>query len=245
MRAETAERGRVHWRKARTLAGRLANLAQVFPELKGVLRGAYAVSQPPHQQERGSGGWRRADEWRPLARGGTAEAEWLACLDVAQHLLEGNEGVPVAPRRDFPSPAEGGVLLSTSDASGVDGVGGYVFAAGAPREPWVVAQRWPADVAEALRRSAMTGAERAAEAAQYEGELELPQLSMPAAELFGTWAVAAAAAHAMGQTPRAVIAVGDCDPAAGALNAATSRVRQMRTLLAGARALTPHWLAVS
>eukprot|EP00965_Chrysotila_dentata_P069253 2288467-Pleurochrysis_carterae.AAC.1 len=49
----------------------------------------------------------------------------------------------------------------------------------------------------------------------------------------------------MGQAPRAVIAVGDCDPAAGALNAATSRVRQMRTLLAGARALTPHWLAVS
>eukprot|EP00965_Chrysotila_dentata_P208466 6184705-Pleurochrysis_carterae.AAC.1 len=49
----------------------------------------------------------------------------------------------------------------------------------------------------------------------------------------------------MGRAPRAVIAVGDCDPAAGALNAATSRVRQMRTLLAGARALTPHWLAVS
>eukprot|EP00965_Chrysotila_dentata_P151101 4994304-Pleurochrysis_carterae.AAC.1 len=68
---------------------------------------------------------------------------------------------------------------------------------------------------------------------------------MPAAELFGSWAVAEAAADAMERRPRAVIAVGDCDPAAGALNAATSRVRQMRQLLEGARALTPHWLAVS
>eukprot|EP00965_Chrysotila_dentata_P173933 5741536-Pleurochrysis_carterae.AAC.1 len=66
---------------------------------------------------------------------------------------------------------------------------------------------------------------------------------MPAAELFGAWAVAAAAAHAEGRGPRAVIAVGDCDPAVQALNAATSRTQQMRALLAGARALTPHWLA--
>eukprot|EP00965_Chrysotila_dentata_P228094 6196405-Pleurochrysis_carterae.AAC.1 len=93
MRAETAERGRVHWRRARTLAGRLANLAQVFPELKAVLRGAYAVSQPaPRQRERGGGGWRQTDEWRPLASGGAAEAEWLACLDVAGHVLHENEG---------------------------------------------------------------------------------------------------------------------------------------------------------
>eukprot|EP00965_Chrysotila_dentata_P026508 878443-Pleurochrysis_carterae.AAC.1 len=39
--------------------------------------------------------------------------------------------------------------------------------------------------------------------------------------------------------------MGDCDPAVGARNAATSRVRQMRALLTGARALVPHWLAVS
>eukprot|EP00965_Chrysotila_dentata_P129255 4272812-Pleurochrysis_carterae.AAC.1 len=66
---------------------------------------------------------------------------------------------------------------------------------------------------------------------------------MPAAELFGAWAVATAAARAQGGAPGAVIAVGDCDPAAQALNAATSRTRQMRELLEGARALTPHWLA--
>eukprot|EP00965_Chrysotila_dentata_P061321 2031958-Pleurochrysis_carterae.AAC.1 len=37
---------------------------------------------------------------------------------------------------------------------------------------------------------------------------------MPAAELFGAWAVAEAAARAGGEAPQAVIAVGDCDPAA-------------------------------
>eukprot|EP00965_Chrysotila_dentata_P129808 4290973-Pleurochrysis_carterae.AAC.1 len=68
---------------------------------------------------------------------------------------------------------------------------------------------------------------------------------MPAAELFGCWAVAEAVAHAAGRGPRAVVAVGDCDPAAGALNAATSRVRQIRALLGAARTLTPHWLGVS
>eukprot|EP00965_Chrysotila_dentata_P230715 6197944-Pleurochrysis_carterae.AAC.1 len=96
-------------------------MAQAFPELRATLRGAYAVSQPPRRPERGSGGWRRTDDWLRLAKGGEAEAEWLACLEVAQHLLDSNEGVPVAPRREFPAPGEEGVLLATSDASGVDG----------------------------------------------------------------------------------------------------------------------------
>eukprot|EP00965_Chrysotila_dentata_P098968 3273327-Pleurochrysis_carterae.AAC.1 len=61
---------------------------------------------------------------------------------------------------------------------------------------------------------------------------------MPAAELFGSWAVAAAAVRARRETPRAIIAIGDCDPAAAALEAATSPKRQMRTLLRGARGLS-------
>eukprot|EP00965_Chrysotila_dentata_P037537 1248706-Pleurochrysis_carterae.AAC.1 len=142
-------------------------MAQAFPELRAVLRGAYAVSQPPRQSERGGGGWRRADDWLRLAKGGAAEMEWVACLEVAQHLLDGNSGVPVAPRWEFPAPEEEGVLLATTDASGVDGVGGYVFAAGSSQQPWVVAQQWPADVASALKRAAATAAEREAEAARH------------------------------------------------------------------------------
>ena len=56
---------------------------------------------------------------------------------------------------------------------------------------------------------------------------------MPAAELFTTWAVAEAAAAAKPFT--AVIAVGDCDPAAHALDAASSATPQMSALLASAR----------
>eukprot|EP00965_Chrysotila_dentata_P088395 2919505-Pleurochrysis_carterae.AAC.5 len=56
----------------------------------------------------------------------------------------------------------------------------------------------------------------------------LPTLSMPAAELFGTWAVAEAVSVAQGHRPQAVVAVGDCDPAAAAINAASSGRAQMR-----------------
>eukprot|EP00965_Chrysotila_dentata_P174326 5755027-Pleurochrysis_carterae.AAC.1 len=68
---------------------------------------------------------------------------------------------------------------------------------------------------------------------------------MPAAETFGMWAVAEAVSEATGTSPRAVIAVGDCDPAAAAENAASSGAAQIRALLAHARRLTHQWLAVS
>eukprot|EP00965_Chrysotila_dentata_P068445 2263411-Pleurochrysis_carterae.AAC.1 len=68
---------------------------------------------------------------------------------------------------------------------------------------------------------------------------------MPAAELFGAWAVAEAVGSALARQPMAAIAVGDCDPAAAALNAASSGAAAMRELLRRARQLTPQWLAVS
>eukprot|EP00965_Chrysotila_dentata_P160270 5292480-Pleurochrysis_carterae.AAC.1 len=69
---------------------------------------------------------------------------------------------------------------------------------------------------------------------------------MPTAELFGAWAVAEAVGAASRDVkPTAVIAVGDCDPAAAALNSASSGAAAMRELLRGARMLTSQWLAVS
>eukprot|EP00965_Chrysotila_dentata_P095976 3171372-Pleurochrysis_carterae.AAC.1 len=69
---------------------------------------------------------------------------------------------------------------------------------------------------------------------------------MPAAELFGAWAVAEAVAQASrGAKLAAIIAVGDCDPAAAALNAASSGAAALRELLRGARSLASQWLAVS
>eukprot|EP00965_Chrysotila_dentata_P050882 1687696-Pleurochrysis_carterae.AAC.1 len=60
---------------------------------------------------------------------------------------------------------------------------------------------------------------------------------MPAAELFGAWAVAeAVGTEARGVRPVAVIAVGDCDPAALALNSASSGAAAMREAAAARRA---------
>eukprot|EP00965_Chrysotila_dentata_P105312 3478203-Pleurochrysis_carterae.AAC.1 len=42
LNVELTTRARVPWRQARSVVGKLANLAQVLPELKLVLRGGYA-----------------------------------------------------------------------------------------------------------------------------------------------------------------------------------------------------------
>eukprot|EP00965_Chrysotila_dentata_P227512 6196056-Pleurochrysis_carterae.AAC.1 len=76
---------------------------------------------PPRAGGPRGAGWGPADEWPQLAAGGPAESDWLACIDTAEHLLEQNEGVPIAPRRVFRAPEERGTILATSDASGVDG----------------------------------------------------------------------------------------------------------------------------
>ena len=119
-----------------------------------------------------------------------------------------------------------------TDASGEDGVGGYAFDAADPHHVILVAAVWPPDVQRALARSAEGGAAE-------------PGLSMPAAETFGQWAVAAAAARLLGTTPTTVTAVGDCAPAAGAINAASSGNAQMRRVVRGGRELCEQWLAVA
>ena len=96
----------------------------------------------------------------------------------------------------------------------------------------MVAEMWPPDVQQALDRSAAGGSEE-------------PGLSMPAAEAFGQWAVAAAAAVVLGRAPTTVTAVGDCAPAAGAINAASSGNAQMRRVVRGGRELCEQWLAVA
>eukprot|EP00965_Chrysotila_dentata_P235926 6201033-Pleurochrysis_carterae.AAC.1 len=170
-------------------------------------------------------------------------------LDVATDLVTDNEGVPQAPRRAFADTADEGCLVVTTDASGVDGVGGYCFRwepGGATPTAWLVSEAWPSDVREALRRGAATPTERKRERQEAARGATLPVLSMPAAELFGAWAVAeAVGAESRGTRPFAVVAVGDCDPAAAALNSASSGAAAMRELLRGARQMTSQWLAVS
>eukprot|EP00965_Chrysotila_dentata_P004000 129978-Pleurochrysis_carterae.AAC.1 len=62
----------------------------------------------------------------------------------------------------------------------------------------------------------MTRREREVERQGCPEGLTMARLSMPAAELFGIWAVARATASATAQRPTAVLSIGDCQPAAAA-----------------------------
>eukprot|EP00965_Chrysotila_dentata_P093187 3077916-Pleurochrysis_carterae.AAC.1 len=123
--SDLAQDARVPWRQARSVVGKLANLAQVLPELKLVLRGGYAVARPAGAATESGG--RRADDQLRLRRGGRAAREWRLLLDVATDLVTTDEGVPLAPARTFASMEDQRCVVVTTDASGVDGVGGYCF----------------------------------------------------------------------------------------------------------------------
>eukprot|EP00900_Chrysochromulina_parva_P005823 jgi/Chrpa1/15241/Chrysochromulina_OHIO_Genome00022542-RA len=217
--------------RAETLVGRLVNISQILPELKSVLHGGYAITKASWQ----AGGRRRRLRRMRLRTGSSAQTDWLGLLAVAAELLELNVGVALAPELSFPALDELGMDTVTTDASGIDGVGGYLFDANSPGEVWLVSEKWPADIQAALDRAAETGT--------------LPtgggSLSMPAAELFGIIAVADAVASERGRRATAITAIGDCAPAAAALNAATSPTAQMRSILREAGQLTTLWLGVA
>ena len=213
---------------ADTLVGRAVNLSQVFPELNSVLHGGYAVTQS---------GWRvggRMSRPRRLAfrDGSSAQGAWVGFLDVLTELVQTNAGVSIAPERSFPPRDHPGSITVTSDASGIDGVGGYVFHAAYPHDVWIVSELWPADILLALRAAAA-------------GESGEPALSMPAAELFGSVAIASAVSAAIGSPPSAVHAITDCAPAASVINSATSGIHQLRRIIRIARACAPLWLGIA
>ena len=232
-------------RQAKRLLGRLTNVSQVLPELRQYLRGGFRAAEASWARRAGV----RTPEKQQLRAGSLAHTEWLQLLQVAEGLLTANEGVSLAPRRIFPSAREGAVV-STTDASGDDGFGGYVFLPGGdPSDVWVVSEPWPDWALEARRRNDRLAAGKAGAAEE--------EFSVPAAELFAAWAVPRAALE---RCPRPagtrilpnilpvsdppVIAIGDCQPAINVINAAVSGEASMRNLLAVAREFTRTWLGV-
>ena len=216
--------------------GRLNNQAQFFPELGPELHAGYAIA---YARERS--GRRRLLSHVPVAAASDVGAAIRRLAAIAVDVFDGNEGVPLAAAERFPAPGSSGVATVVSDASGDvykgdAGVGGYSFLPSYPRRAYVVSERWPLDIAMALAEGALEPRERSG----------APQLSMPAAELFTSWACACAAVEAAGEGAgvEAVVAVGDCQPAAAALNRASSPVLQMRLLLRSARADSTQWLGV-
>ena len=215
---------------AQQQVGRVTNLTQVLPELLTHIHAGHRAANAGYV----AGGRRRLVEKVHMREGSTMHRGLLRLLPQAIAVLERNEGVPMAPRPVFAALDEPGVLNVTTDASGHDGCGGWACAGTSDTAPVVVSEEWPPDVREALRAYKLSAHERPA------GCL---LLSMPAAELFTTWAVAAAALAL--KPHHAVIAIGDCAPAAAALDAASSGVPQMEALLAAARTATRQWLGVA
>ena len=234
--AETLKaRGEVVQKSTARLVGRLSNEAQVLPELKTDLRAGYALSSV-RWKIRGKG-WHTPATLKPSVGGARAQ-EFAGLLGMAAEVLTVNAGVPLAPDPLFPSDRDEGVSLAATDASGDDGFGGFAFFADTPGHVWLVSEPWPEDVLEARREADTKRADR------HPGRRA--ELAMPSAELFAAWAVPAAAVAAKGGHPewRAAISLGDCAPAAKALDAAASGSPQMRALLKEARRGPEQWLGV-
>ena len=244
-----AQQTSVERKLCETLAGRAGNLAQVFPEWRAALYPLYAISKA-RKRTTVEVGWadRAAGRRQPLVRripvrkGGRWHHELTDFIGIARASLDTDEGVQLAPSSRFPALGSEGVVSSITDASGDDGVGGYLFHPAAPGIVWLVSEDWPKDVKAALKAAAAVRAER---------EKGDQKLAMPAAELFGCWAIPQAVKAWRSEDGQsapewdAVIAIGDCAPAARALNLETSASAQMRVILREARRGNRHWLGVA
>ena len=129
---------------------------------------------------------RRAGEVH-LRRGGHCEAAMHSMCDVAEQLLETNDGIALASAACFVEVGSAGTLTTVTDASGEDGIGGYAFHPATPGVAWLLADEWPLDVRAALAHAAAPRAERPT-ARGFGGE-GISACSMPLAELFGPWAI--------------------------------------------------------
>ena len=223
--------------------GQLVNISQLEPSLTSRLAAGYAVANVrvsrAGQTADARGLGRRGtlvDDVRVLPTGklGRALRDLLA---TTRHILRENEGIPLSPERTFWHTSDPAVCTITTDVSGDDGIGGFAFHASRPHTVWILSEMWTSTARTALQQAAAVRA-----ATSQGGEARLG-LSMPAAEMFGAYACAAAMREAV-QGISAFIAIGDCAPACAAINKNSSGVSQMRLLLQAAVEVTPNWLAV-
>ena len=207
--------------------GRAGNLAQIFPSLLPHLHAGYAVACA------GARSW-RAPKLVYLSKQRHTARQFRVFLAELDAVLERNAGLPLVHQQPF---TEGDILVVATDASreggmtgeptphesADDGVGGFAFDPEDAEHVILVSEKWPPRIREAM---AVSAARRVAR-----GALPALRFPMPAGELFGGWAVAEAVQDMLGKRFDAVIAVGDCKPAASALTLGKSRSSTMRPLL--------------
>jgi hypothetical protein len=216
------------------LVGRLGNITQIYAAIRLWIAAGYALIRMRYRT-RGTANGRRPHlvSSVTLRRGGRRERDLLRLLDLAGAELASNVGVPLAPRLIFPAFGEPGSGLVVTDASGIDGVGGYALAAAIPGVVFLFSEWWPPAIKAALEMVARPKADRV------EGA---PRFAMPSAEAFGTFAVAKALDAV---TPlSSITAIGDCLPAVRSFIAASSGSAQVRHILRAAHGITTQWLPV-
>jgi hypothetical protein len=220
---------------ARRLVGRLCNLSQVAPELRYKLHGGYAITEVSWKV----GGIRVFDPTIKLKHGSPAFENWSELLRVATEVLRANAGAAMAPRRRFQSRLMAGSLTCATDASGIDGVGGYAYMAGSNDTVYLMSAEWPADILSALHA---TASQPEAELRRASSAEAAPHLPMPAGELFGSWLMPTLVSEVVAF--KRCISIGDCQPAVGVINKLHSNKQAMRSLADAARASPWAWLGV-
>lgn len=219
--------------------GRLVNMSQYFPELKTPLAIGYALSSCAWKLA--SGHSARLPSFLRVKRGGRRMHELLALCDVAVEVVTDDVSVVTAPTLMFDSLESPSTLLVVTDASRADvdnGFGGYAFLAASPGTVYLLSQPWPPGVKRALAMGAKKKSER-------RGPGTDGVLSMPAGEAFAILAITDAVVALSAETElAAVIAVGDCAPAAAALSARFSKSAQIRALLTRCSRVVQRWLGV-
>ena len=213
--------------------GRLCNISQVEPTLLLHLHAGYALanahSRASTRQPRRRLRKVHVNPDKPVGR------SFSALLREATEVLAANTGVPLMHVPAFPAHGSPRTLTVVTDASGEDGVGGFGFLADRPREVFIVHGKWPSDILAAMEYSARRSVDKTSGA-------PAPSCSMPAAEVFGTWAVAETIRQ-QGGAFDAVIAVTDCKPAGAVITSARSKSRVMRHLVTAMQGTSQSWLA--
>ena len=213
--------------------GRLCNISQVEPTLLLHLHAGYALANA-HSRASAHQPRRRLRHVR-VNPSKSVGRSFAALLRMAIDVLAANAGVPLMHVPAFPAHGSPHTLTVITDASGEDGVGGFGFLASRPGVVFIVHGAWPTDILAAITHSAQRSADKAA-------GVPAPTCSMPAAEVFGTWAVAETLRQ-QGEAFEAVIAVTDCKPAGSVITSAKSKSRVMRHLVRAMQATSTKWLA--
>ena len=214
--------------------GRLSNISQIAPQLLLHLHAGYALACA-HQRSSG-GGHRARLRLLTVKPHGRVGKGFVSLIDSAITLLESGCAVPLLCEPAFPDHGTSGVLTVCSDASGEDGVGGFAIHPSSPEEVWLVHGPWTPLTRAALAHSSRTPRQRVEAGHQ-------PRCSMPAAELFGPWLIAASLARE-GLLFESVISIMDCKPAVSAITLTKSRSRVMRGIVGLANETATSWLGV-